>query len=514
MSYIYDPITETVIRDLETIIPGTERITISGYKNRIINGDFTVMQRGQKFIIQNNKQYTFDRWLSGAFDDNKIECLNYIEIAGEAGATVDVLDILGDGSCLACWPLDGNGQDLGGNYNCIENNIVWGMGKFGGCIDYYNKGTGSWLRTENKVQRGGTNEFTVSLWIYVYGHIGAGQNIFHLTPDGKDTTYRYTNQWKTTQDNSRQPGIWLVSTDNRQVVVENGFRYIANTWYRDKLKFLYANTLLNYRQWHNITVTIDRTHLKLYIDGTFDNEVEATESNYLYHNDGWVYIGNQWTSKNYKIDQVRIFNKVLQPFEIQSLVQETGKSIVEKQSCKITLLEKGTSNRVIPLEQRIEGNMVSDILIKKSPVTISFKLASNKPRNIEVSLKYSDDTVYRTRTLAYTGNGEYQTLSVTFDLIDIDIDKIHFYEKEAFRVVIGENCLEDVGDWIKVNYVQLEEGDVATAYEYIPPDMQRIRCLRYYRYSDDGTYSYNDRIIPMRTIPTILSSPYRFDAEL
>ena len=36
------------------------------------------------------------------------------------------LDILGDGSCIAQWKLDGNGNDVSGNYNSTAtNNITW-----------------------------------------------------------------------------------------------------------------------------------------------------------------------------------------------------------------------------------------------------------------------------------------------------------------------------------------------------------------------------------------------------
>lgn len=55
------------------------------------------------------------------------------------GDTKDTLDIFGDGSCIACYPLRGDANDLSGNFNGTPTNMTWlksgrfaGAGYFGG----------------------------------------------------------------------------------------------------------------------------------------------------------------------------------------------------------------------------------------------------------------------------------------------------------------------------------------------------------------------------------------------
>lgn len=48
------------------------------------------------------------------------------------GSTKDILDIFGDGSCIACYPLRGDASDLGNNYNgSLNGKIAFINGRFG-----------------------------------------------------------------------------------------------------------------------------------------------------------------------------------------------------------------------------------------------------------------------------------------------------------------------------------------------------------------------------------------------
>lgn len=56
---------------------------------------------------------------------------NFISV--ELTDTSSIHDVQGDGSIVATYPLDGNANDLGGNYNTTASGITYGTGKFGQC---------------------------------------------------------------------------------------------------------------------------------------------------------------------------------------------------------------------------------------------------------------------------------------------------------------------------------------------------------------------------------------------
>jgi hypothetical protein len=59
----------------------------------------------------------------------EVEAL-YTEELCICDGTVDTLDILGDGSCIATYQLDGNANDLSGNYSGTPTDVSYGVGEF------------------------------------------------------------------------------------------------------------------------------------------------------------------------------------------------------------------------------------------------------------------------------------------------------------------------------------------------------------------------------------------------
>jgi len=493
MAYKYNPFTRKLYETKRAEGPSLDDLPFIEFKNRLINGSFRFYQRGSLFRIKNDKKYTADRWLSGAFDDNDIQCSTIIPGY--------VLDILDDNSCLACWNLDRDFLDLSGNYPLTGHDVSFTEdGMLYECIDYNNAPETSYMVTNNKIARGGTNEISISAWIYVYGSLGKSISIWHLSPDNNNNN-----------GNSRQPALWLCHDDNTKFTIKNDGVTHGDIG-------IYKTTGgITFNEWHHIVVTVGLQTIQLYIDGELTDEFTASEN--FKHNDGYFYIGNKWHYKNFKIDQVRIFKKILTAEEINHIrIEEMTEREKYGLLYRVKLVNKGSSNNVIPLEQRIEGTFAYDLILQKEKVTVSFELASNVNRDFKVAIKNPDESTYAENTVSYSGSGNYQLLSTTFDLSSIDTtnepDKLT--EREAFRLVIGEGDLEYAGDWIKIKNIQMEEGEEATYFENIPVDVEYLRCIRYYRIMDDNSYNHFKKLVVMRTDPTIshVGSYYIYDAEL
>jgi glutamate dehydrogenase/leucine dehydrogenase len=80
---------------------------------------------------------------------------------------------------------------------------------------------------------------------------------------------------------------------------------------------------------------------------------------------------------------------------------------------------------------------------------------------------------------------------------------------------VATNWVSAAGNYIEIADVQLEEGDTATDFEYIPHDIQLLRCMRYYEVFSQGMIIGTNSVtsymtasgftftVPKRTTPTI-----------
>ena len=59
----------------------------------------------------------------------EVEAL-YTEELCICDGTVDTLQVLGDTSCIATYQLDGNANDLSGNYSGTPTDVSYGVGEF------------------------------------------------------------------------------------------------------------------------------------------------------------------------------------------------------------------------------------------------------------------------------------------------------------------------------------------------------------------------------------------------
>ena len=237
----------------------------------------------------------------------EVEAL-YTEELCICDGTVDTLDILGDGSCIATYTLDGNANDLSGNYSGTPTNVSYGVGEFD-LAGVFNGGTSS-FQAANGISSQGT-DLTFSLWyktnnisttqILVDFNFSAGNGIqLYNTTIGSAGTLVYRAQ--------------INGVDNIFQIIQTGAITSNNTW-------------------NNVVITYENKTsglAKIYVNGNFLSTATSTQTGVATFGSGNQYLGSRNTGAsalNGSLDQVRIFNKALNSTEVTTLYNETACSI-------------------------------------------------------------------------------------------------------------------------------------------------------------------------------------------
>ena len=202
--------------------------------------------------------------------------------------TTNTLDILSDGSCVAAYPLDGSPTDLSGNYNGVQTDVTYPVGKYD-LAGYFNGGSDIDISSITFP----LNNFSYSLW-FKADDISTSQVVFNHYVGGSSYGIQLNND--------ANIGSYFLNSSG-------GTEYLLN------------NTTLDYN-WHHIVITKGSTngHIMYY-----DNVAIATDSSFT----GNVYNNLSTTNKigrtfKGQIDQVRIFNKELSAGEVTTLYNETA----------------------------------------------------------------------------------------------------------------------------------------------------------------------------------------------
>jgi hypothetical protein len=219
-------------------------------------------------------------------DENILNMINSFDRSNK-------LDILGDGSCIACYQFDGNANDLSGNYNGVwDGTEQYEQGVFGQAAKFDGNSN---INIDNfplsKIK-------SISLWVN------------KLTNDDYNDFFGIEND-----DN---PDAFILSYTN------NGFSLEINN-NQEQYNPFYIPEL---NRWYFITITIDSSKTNIYLNGSLIKIYNETPNLV----DGMNFnIGsessNAWRLKNGLIDQVRIFNKVLSEEEVKKIYQESSKLI-------------------------------------------------------------------------------------------------------------------------------------------------------------------------------------------
>jgi len=228
----------------------------------------------------------------------EIEAL-YTEELCICGGTVDTLDILDDSSCIALYPLDGNANDLSGNYPGTPTDVSYGVGTFDLSAVF---NTGAIITTN--LNTGPQDVNTYSFW-FKSSNTQSGGYMWLLYKNTSGVTYNIRNIYAVVDSQDIRIEAWGGS-GNRMIVPFN--------W--------------NDNNWHNLVVTFDYPKRDVYIDGSLvatQSTAEGTGTVYGNINFGSI-PGNTTVTLAYphELDQVRIFNKALSAGEVTTLYNETA----------------------------------------------------------------------------------------------------------------------------------------------------------------------------------------------
>ncbi len=205
------------------------------------------------------------------------------------------------------------------------------------------------------------------------------------------------------------------------------------------------------------------------------------------------------------------------------------------------------SDSAIRIDQRIEGQMVQ--YLKKGTsnaesTTASFWVKSNKTGTYIVELRDQDNSrtinksytidsadTWEKKTITYAGdttgtltNDNNQSLQLQFYLgagtnyTSGTLQTSWGSEVDANRAVGQVNLADSTSNEWYVTGVQLEAGQVASDFEFLPVDVNLQRCQRYYQlivggegqswgfavyYASSSVYSSNFLKTEMRAVPTL-----------
>ena len=225
----------------------------------------------------------------------------YRERTVVCGGQADTLDILGDNSCVATYQLNGNANDLSGNYSGTPTNVSYGVGEFD-LAGVFN-GSSSYVNLGDPTSGMTTANYSVSFWVNTTSTSNSYLISKYLT-DGLDSTdiFRVMN------------------------LSDGTIRFRTSTT-NPSARDINSTSSVNNGNWNHILFTVEPNVSKLYINGTEEGSSTtgtAVAPTTVSRN---VTLGRHDGGDNYfngSIDQVRIFNKALSAGEVTTLYNETA----------------------------------------------------------------------------------------------------------------------------------------------------------------------------------------------
>jgi hypothetical protein len=274
------------------------------------------------------------RLFNTALTPLEVESL-YQERTVVCGGQADTLDILGDNSCIATYQLNGNANDLSGDYSGTPTDVSYGVGEFD-LAGVFN-GSSSNIQLP-ALGLGGNQSRSVSVWIkldslattrpvFCYGDESAGKGFnFEILSTGAIFLGYYQTDWSTTTT-----------------------PITTNTWYHIVVTY-------------NGGLVQDASSTVIYVNKVPLNK--TTSAGYLgvaNTTNTFYEIGKRKAFRYFdgEIDQVRIFNKALNSSEVTTLYNETA---CDALACS------GTTNTLDILS---DGSCIATYPLDGSPADLS-----------------------------------------------------------------------------------------------------------------------------------------------
>jgi len=199
---------------------------------------------------------------------------------------------------VAYYPLTGNANDESGNgANGIINGAVLSVDRFGQANRcYYFNGSGAYISSTPNLPIGNSPR-SVSVWFKTTSTSGSGGWYFN-------TIVCWGHCWA--------QGLYMLG-------VYQGLLAFSDFYINE-----FIQTFVSDGNWHHTVVVFDGTVLNFYLDG----QLLITANHNFNTAAGNLYIGrraDEWSQfMNGSIDDVRIYNRVLDESEIQALYNEGG----------------------------------------------------------------------------------------------------------------------------------------------------------------------------------------------
>lgn len=282
---------------------------------------------------------------------------------GACTNTVDLYNPFPDGGGVALYQLNGDATDVSGNYNGTASNVTYGTGQFGQAGVFNGSSSAIVINDANPLRL--TGNYTISVWVKIATQ---GSLLRIITKDdGLDHSHGYS--------------IYIDSTGNLVWVHNSGSNNNWDTGFNP-----------NENQWYHIVGTFNGSKRVLYVDGSYNSEISTAVN--VTGNTDKVIIGSYGASTpqgqyfNGSIDQVRIFNRALRPYEVEALYTEeycTPTIVPSEHFNTVTYTGDGQATRsftgvgfqpdLVWIKQRGPSN--SDNVLNDSVRGVNKKLASN-----------------------------------------------------------------------------------------------------------------------------------------
>lgn len=215
-------------------------------------------------------------------------------------------------------------------------------------------------------------------------------------------------------------------------------------------------------------------------DGTQDSIVDVLNriptvhfKNFIINGDFSVWQrGTSFSSAGYTVDRWRYDTDTDDSVSI-SKTNTTGSELFTAQSYASIALAAGTTGTYNKFSTRLE----SPKLYFGKTVTLSFWAKASVATNITAKIAFNfSGTEYNAVSSAVSIGTTWQRHTVTFVLGTPSgfTESGSDYLDVALLLPVNTTVTIDIAN------VQLEEGDTATDFEYVPFDVQLLRCMRYY----------------------------------
>lgn len=341
------------------------------------------------------------------FKDNSGVALYTLDYDASSGRdfTTNTLQILGDTSCIATYPLDGSSTDLSGNYSGTDTNITYTSGYFGQSASF--NGSSSTIQLSGGdmgLTFGSSASYSISFWFNT-SNVSTWQRVFNTCGAGGNSV----NQIAASLYLSKLY-IYRRTGTSTSVQTLNSSALQSNTWY-------------------NTVLTVDGSSVKLYLNGVEEtltvsgSTVISSVSNIIFGSHGYTPYFNG------SMDQIRLFNKTLTSSEVTTLYNEIGERNGTSTNVDFGVGGKslygarfnGSSSKITVEDSSANAfgfaNMTGSISTWVNPTVlgtamgIAAKRDQGSPGNRQWILrKYSDNKI---QFYAYQSDGNSQSLTST-----------------------------------------------------------------------------------------------------